>query len=70
MRFRPANIRRINRRSNLPRLRLALPSKNSKSNDNDKNNPTDAQALTGSLHIRGNLARRIVIRAFSPFASI
>jgi hypothetical protein len=55
MRFRPANIRRINRRSNLPRLRLARPSKNSKSNDNDKNNPTDAQALTGSLHIRAFL---------------
>jgi len=45
MRFRPANIRLINRRQNLPRLRLVLPSKN-------KNHPTDVQRLTGSLHIR------------------
>ena len=52
MRFRPANIRLINRRSNLPRLLLALSSKNGKNNDNDKNNPTDVQGLTGSLHIR------------------
>jgi hypothetical protein len=52
MRFRPANIRLINRRSNLPRLLLALPSKNGKSNNNDKNEPTDSQVLTGSLHIR------------------
>jgi hypothetical protein len=45
MRFRPANIRLINRRSNLPRLLLALSSGNNKSNDknNDKNNPTDSQ---------------------------
>jgi hypothetical protein len=50
MRFRPANIRLINRRSNLPRLLLALSSKNGK--DNNKNNPTDEQELTGSLHIR------------------
>ncbi|MGB7547324.1 MAG: hypothetical protein WBM14_06220, partial [Terracidiphilus sp.] len=50
MRFRPANIRLINRRSNLPRLLLALSSKNNKSND--KNNTTDVQRLTGSLHIR------------------
>jgi hypothetical protein len=40
MRFRPANIRLINRRSNLPRLRLALFSINGKSNNNSKNNPT------------------------------
>jgi hypothetical protein len=52
MRFRPANIRLINRRSNLPRLRLALFSINGKNNDNRKNNPTDVQRLTGSLHIR------------------
>jgi hypothetical protein len=52
MRFRPANIRLINRRSLLPRLLLALLSKNGKSNNNGKNNPTDALALTGSLHIR------------------
>jgi hypothetical protein len=52
MRLRHANIRLINRRSNLPRLLLALPSENGKSNGNYKNNPIDAQALTGSLHIR------------------
>jgi hypothetical protein len=52
MRFRPANIRLINRRSNLPRLLLALFSINGKNNDNSKNNPTDVQRLTGSLHIR------------------
>src|SRR5215467_12232472 len=49
MRFRPANIRLINRRSNLPRLLLALSSKN---NDKDKSNPTDSRILTRSLHIR------------------
>ncbi len=52
MRFRPANIRLINRRSNLPRLLLALSSGKSKNNDNDKNNPIDSAGLTGSLHIR------------------
>ena len=52
MRFRPANIRLINRRSNLPRLLLALFSKKGKSNDNNKSNPTDLRELTGSLHIR------------------
>jgi hypothetical protein len=31
---------------------LALSSINGKSNDNSKNNPTDVQRLTGSLHIR------------------
>jgi len=52
MRLRHANIRLINRRSNLPRLLLALPSKNGKSNNNSsKNKPIDVQALTGSLHI-------------------
>ena len=50
MRSRPVNIRLINRRNNLPRLPLALPSMKDK--DNNKNNPTDAQELTGSLHIR------------------
>jgi len=56
MRFRPANIRLINRRSNLPRLLLALSSQNGKdnNNNNDKNNPTDEQELTGSLHIRAD----------------
>jgi hypothetical protein len=52
MRLRRANVRLINRRSNLPRLLLALPSKNGKSNNNDKNKPTDSHVLTGSLHIR------------------
>ena len=42
MRFRPANIRLINRRSNLPRLLLALSSGNNKSND--KNKPADSQS--------------------------
>ena len=51
MRFRPANIRLINRRSNLPRLLLALFSENGESYDNDKNKPTDVRELTGSLHI-------------------
>jgi hypothetical protein len=55
MRFRPANIRLINRRSKLPRLLLALPSNNGKSKNNSKNYPIDAQALTGSLHIRAFL---------------
>jgi len=47
MRFRPANIRLINRRPNLPRLLLALSLNNDKSKDNYKNNYTDAQGLTG-----------------------
>jgi hypothetical protein len=50
MRFRPANIRLINRRSKLLRLLLALSSGKDKSNDN--NNPTDFAVLTRSLHIR------------------
>jgi hypothetical protein len=41
MRFRPANIRLINRRSKLLRLLLALSSGKDKSSDNDKNIPTD-----------------------------
>jgi len=41
MRFRPANIRLINRRLNLPRLLLAL---FSKSKNNDKNNPTELRS--------------------------
>src|ERR1700712_2067524 len=52
MRFRPANIRLINRRSSLPRLLLALSSKEETNNDNNKNDPTNVQRLTGSLHIR------------------
>jgi hypothetical protein len=57
MRFRPANIRLINRRSNLLWLLLALFSTNGKSNDNNKSNPTDVRELTGSLHIRAFLLR-------------
>ena len=57
MRFRPANIRLINRRSNLPRLLLALPSKNNTSND--KNKPIGSAALTRSLHIRSASASAI-----------
>ena len=45
MRFRPANIRLINRRSNLPRLLLALFSKNGKSNSNDKKQPRRCAAV-------------------------
>ena len=52
MRFRPANIRLINRRSNLPGLLLALFSGKNKSNGNYKNNHTDHAELTRSLHIR------------------
>ena len=47
MRFRPANIRLINRRPNLPRLLLPLSSTNDKSKDNNKNNPIDVHRLTG-----------------------
>jgi hypothetical protein len=50
MRFRPANIRLINRRSNLPRLLLALLPE--KGNCNYKNNPAESAELTRSLHIR------------------
>ena len=53
MRFRPANIRLINRRSKLPRLLLALSLNNGKGNDKYKykNQPTVVQRLTG-LHIK------------------
>ena len=47
MRFRPANIRLINRRLNLPPLLLALSSNNNKNNTNNKINPTNMQELTG-----------------------
>ena len=63
MRLRRANIRLINRRSNLPRLLLALCSTNEKinsnSNSNSKNNPTDVRRLTGhsiSEHWRRRVA--------------
>jgi hypothetical protein len=52
MRFRPANIRLINRRLKLLRLLLALSSRKRK--DNYKNISTDFAELTRSLHIRGN----------------
>ena len=61
MRFRPANIRLINRRSKLPWLLLALSSNNGKSNRNSKNNPTDVQRLTGSLHIRESLHKFCIL---------
>ena len=54
MRFRPANIRLINRRNYLPRLLLALSSNSDKSKDNDKNHPINVQRLTGHS-ISGNL---------------
>jgi len=54
MRFRPANIRLINRRPNLPRLLLPLSSTNDKSKDNNKDNPIDVHRLTGHS-ISGNL---------------
>jgi hypothetical protein len=59
MRFRPANIRLINRRSLLPWLLLALSSIKGKSKDNNKN-PIDVQRLTGSLHIREALHRGLI----------
>jgi hypothetical protein len=66
VRFRPANIRLIHRRQNLPRLLLALSSNHGKSNNNDKNNPTISQELTGSLHIRTNAELLQVKRGVIP----
>ena len=54
MRFRAANIgpiNLINRRSNLPRLLLAL------SAGKDKSNPTDSQEWTRSPHIGAGMRR-------------
>jgi hypothetical protein len=70
MRFRPANIRLINRRPDLPRLLLALSSEKGKTNDNDndndKNNPTDSQGLTGhsisDVPRAGDLAHSLPLR--------
>jgi hypothetical protein len=70
MRFRPANIRLINRRSNLPRLLLVLSSGKSKSNDNYKNNPTDPEELTRSLHIRPSHSLSLNSAAFQSLVSI
>ena len=67
MRFRPANIRLINRRSNLPRLLLALCSTRRKNNGNSKNNPMNSQELTGSLHIRTLKAFRAYRRLWGSF---
>jgi hypothetical protein len=47
MRLPHANIRLINRRSQLPRLLLALPSKNGEGKNNNNKNHTNAQGLTG-----------------------
>src|SRR5450631_928728 len=57
MRFRPANIRLINRRSNLARLLRALSS--GKENANHQN-PTDFAQLTRSLHIRAMHVSRMI----------
>jgi hypothetical protein len=59
MRSQPANIRLINRRSNMPRLLLALFSRKHKGNYNDKNQPTNSQGWTGHsiseiLHLIGH----------------
>ena len=61
MRFRPANIRLINRRSNLPRLLLALSSKEETNNDNHKNNPTECAELDGVTPYQGTSAQ---VRSF------
>ncbi|MGB6693137.1 MAG: hypothetical protein WBE56_03080, partial [Terracidiphilus sp.] len=53
------------RRSNLPRLLLALSSGKSKNNDNDKNNPIDSAGLTGSLHIRPTHSPRAACARFA-----
>ena len=70
MRFRPANIRLINRRSKLLRLLLALSSGNE--NANHQNKPIDLAQLTRSLHIRPialieNLAWRDSLSLDAPF---
>ena len=73
MRLRHANIRLINRRSNLPRLLLALSSINGQCNDNSKNNPTDAQGLTGhsiSDLLKPNGMLSIVTPNFGSFGSM
>ena len=59
MRFRPANIRLINRRSKLPRLRLAL------SSENDNNNPTGFAAVDRVTPYQSYLSGRLWAEAFS-----
>jgi hypothetical protein len=61
MRFRPANIRLINRRLKLPRLLLALSSKNNESNDNNKNNPQIAQLDTVTPYQTNALIQRLCV---------
>jgi hypothetical protein len=67
MRFRPANIRLINRRPNLPRLLLALSSKNGKSNDNHKNNPTVSRGLTGHSISDEEVVQKHIIQIIADF---
>jgi hypothetical protein len=45
-----------------------MSSKYPKNNNNDKNNPTDAQELTGSLHIRAfrNSEQPSALGTFKP----
>jgi hypothetical protein len=66
MRFRPANIRLINRRSKLPRLLLALSSGKDKGNDYDKNNPTVRGVDTVTPYQADTLITQATIR---PIAS-
>ena len=61
MRFRPANIRLINRRSKLLRLLLALSSGKDKSNDNDKNN----SQLCGVDTVTPYQANALIDRAYT-----
>ena len=82
MRFRPANIRLINRRSKLLRLLLALSSGKDKSNDNDKNNsqlcgvdtvtPYQTESLTeqAPLVLPQSAARRVFGLPNSGFATL
>jgi hypothetical protein len=73
MRFRPANIRLINRRSNLPRLLLALFSKNGKGYSNEKNHEcaavdrvTPYQSNSPDGVPNGFMAFRTGVRAWTP----
>ena len=54
MRFRPANIRLINRRSKLLRLLLALSSGKNKDNDNEKNQPHRFRRVDTVTPYQGN----------------
>jgi len=65
MRFRPANIRLINRRQNLPRLLLALSSQ--KETNNNKTTPQIRSGLTGHsisvFHVQVGVIPRCVLHA-------